>query len=376
MRILFLAYRDPTNPFNGGGDIYISELAKGCGKSGHKVTFLASKYRGAKEQENLGNLSVIRLGSKYTMFLSIFSYYFSHLRGNFDLIVEEVMGGPRIPFFAALYMKESIIGILQQRHKEIFRQQFSKPVAVLLSQLERFLALLYRNKKLVVNSEKTKEELRAIGYKPEKMYVIYPGIPNSILNVEIPPFSKRKQQVICLTKIRRYKLVDHAIRAMDNVCKTLPGSKLVVAGKTNDVEPKYETEIRQLVKELNLSSSVSFESNISENRKVELLKSSRALVLPSAIEGFSIVVIEANAFGTPAVTSDRVPAALNGKNAVVIPCFEVDSLSKAIISLLSDQKRWSGLSSGSFEFAKQFTWDASVYKFVSLIEKIGEEATT
>ena len=106
MKILFLAFRDPSNPFLGGGDIYINELAKGCASRGHSVTILSSKFPGSSTKEIVGNLKIIRLGSNFTTTIKTFVYYFMHLRGRFDIIVEEIMGGPRIPFFASLYMKK------------------------------------------------------------------------------------------------------------------------------------------------------------------------------------------------------------------------------------------------------------------------------
>ena len=135
-------------------------------------------------------------------------------------------------------MKKRLVGILQQRHKEIFRQQFSLPVATSLSILERFLVLLNKSNNLIVNSSKTQMELCAIGYKKENMFVVYPGLPNYFFHSNTPPFSSRKPMVICLTKIRRYKLIDDAIRAMQKVRETIPDCELVVAGRTNDFETK------------------------------------------------------------------------------------------------------------------------------------------
>ena len=152
MRVLFLASRDSSNPYNGGGDIYINELAKGYAKRGHAVTILSSSFPESKAEEYIENVRVIRLGSGFTMFLRVFVYYFRHLRGQFDVVVEEVMGGQRIPFFASLYMKERVVGILHQKHQELFRHQFSFPIASLLSLFERFLVLLYKDNQLIVNS--------------------------------------------------------------------------------------------------------------------------------------------------------------------------------------------------------------------------------
>jgi hypothetical protein len=136
MRILFLAFRDSFNPYLGGGDIYINKLARGCAERGHEVTILSSEFRKSASQEEVENVRIIRLGSGFTMSLRVFAYYFTHLRGQFDAVVEEIMGGPRIPFFTPLYAKERVVGILQQRHKEIFQRQFSFPIALFLSLLE------------------------------------------------------------------------------------------------------------------------------------------------------------------------------------------------------------------------------------------------
>ncbi len=371
MRILFLAFRDPSNPYVGGGDIYVNELAKGCAKRGHSVTIVSSRFPGSRKEESVEGVHVVRVGDGFTMFARLIKHYFLHLRGKFDLVVEEIMGGPRAPFFARLYMNERLVGILQQRHKEIFRHQFSYPIASLFASLERFLALLYKDKLVIVNSSRTRKDLSGIGFPEDRMRIVYPGLSEWFLTTASTGSFTRFPRVVCLTKIRRYKLIDYAVRAMKDVCKTMPSCELVIAGRTNDVEPNYEEELRGLVEDLDLSGNVTFRKDIGETEKIELLRTSRALVLPSAIEGFGIVVIEANACGTPAIVSDRVPAdaAVDGRNAIVVPCFDVGSLSKAILSLMSDEEKWLRMSKDSVEWAKKFTWDASLDTFITLIEK-------
>jgi len=82
------------------------------------------------------------------------------------------------------------------------------------------------------------------------------------------------------------------------------------------------------------------------------------------------VIIEANACKTPAIATDRVPAAVNGLNAIVVPCFNVDLLSKGMVCLLSNDKTWLRFSASSFEWAKKYTWVAAVNRFVALIDKV------
>jgi glycosyltransferase involved in cell wall biosynthesis len=372
MRILFLAFRDPSNPYAGGGDIYINELAKGCAKRGHSVTMVSSRFPGSKAEEFVEGVRIIRFGSGFTMLPKVFTHYFKHLRGKFDIVVEEIMGGPRIPFFACIYMKEKLVGILQQRHKEIFQHQFSFPVASFLAFLERLLALLYRGKVVIVNSSRTRRDLREIGFLESRMHIVYPGLQKWFFTVVNANFSARRPRVVCLTKIRRYKLIDCAVRAMKSVCKAVPNCELIIAGRTNDVESRYEEELRCLVEDLGLSNNVSFRKDISETEKIELLRTCRALVLPSAIEGFGIVVIEANACGTPAIVSDRIPkdAAIDGYNAIVFPCHDEESLSTAISSLVLDEVMWTKMSMKAKHFTGGFAWDRSVDRFAEVIKNV------
>jgi glycosyltransferase involved in cell wall biosynthesis len=371
LRILFLEFRDSRNPFIGGGDIYINKFAEGCARLGHNVTVISSCFPGSKNEEVVNDVHVIRVGkSGFSMFVKVFLYYFRYLRGNFDVVVEEILGGPRVPFFGSLYIKERVVGILQQRHKALFQHQFSFPIAFSLSLLERFLVLPYKNKSIVVNSLKTREDLGNIGYNRESLSIIHPGLPDwFFLASKLPSFCERPARVICLTKIRGYKLIDEAIRALKIVCKALPNCELVIAGRTNEVDPAYEEELRRQVIDLGLSNNVQFRKDISEKEKIELLSSSRVLVLPSVLEGFGIVVIEANACGTPVVVSDGVPAdaAVNNYNALVFPRHDIESMSKSILSLLSDEVRWTLMSSNSTLWIKRFSQTSSVEKFISVI---------
>jgi glycosyltransferase involved in cell wall biosynthesis len=371
LRILFLAFRDICNPFNGGGDIYLSELAKGCAKRGHDVTYISSRFRGSKADELVNGVHIIRFGSAFTMVFVLFFYYFMHLRGRFDVVVEDVLSGPRIPFFGGLYIRERTVGIIFQRQTELFHRQFSYMVAFVMSSVERLLALVYCRKIIVVDSLRVKKDLQAIGYKANKMTVVYPGVPDLFFTqTGLPSFSERPLQVLCLTKLRRYKLIEDAILAIKNVREILPNCLLVIAGRTNEMDLGYEEELHNLVNQLNLNESVRFIMDETFEEKIELLASSRVLILPSALEGFGIVVIEANAYGTPVVASDGVPAdsALNGYNAIVVPRNNIEAFSAAIYSLLTDKRRWNLMSQNSVEWATRFSWNSAVDRFLNVIK--------
>ena len=372
MKMLFLAFRDPLNPFCGGGDIYIAEIARGCAKRGHQVTFVSSSYQKSSKEENVNGIRVLRCGNGFTSFARILFLYFRRLRGRFDVVVEEIIGGQRVPFFSRLYVREPIVGIVQQRHKEIFRYQLPFALGLILSLIEPLFALLYRNRIIVVNSNRTLRDLRKIGFDEKRMRVVHPGIDDEFVSIPNRDISERTNQVICIAKARRYKLVHHAILAMRNVCEVLPASTLIIAGRSSDVDRVYEESLRKLADQLGLSGNVLFLKDISQTQKISLLSESKALVLPSAVEGFGIVVIEANACGTPAIVSDRIPedVAIDGYNALVVQCGAIDVLSRKILKLITDSETWATMSRNAVEWSRQFSWTRTVDKFLENLDDI------
>ena len=101
--------------------------------------------------------------------------------------------------------------------------------------------------------------------------------------------------------------------------------------------------------------------NISEKEKLELLKKALILIQPSPVEGFSIVVAEANSCGTPVVVSDGVPCDVvhNGYNGFVYHFGDIDTCADNIVKLIGDNDIWNNISENAYEWSKQFTWSSS-----------------
>ena len=98
------------------------------------------------------------------------------------------------------------------------------------------------------------------------------------------------------------------------------------------------------------------------------LSAAEVLVLPSEYEAFGIVLLEAAAAQTPVVAArvGGTPEAMSeGKNGLLVEYSDPVSLSKAIFTILDDEKLAKEMSTFGREFAKDFSWS----NIVNMLEK-------
>jgi len=375
LRFLFLAFRDLKNPAAVGGDFYLWELAKGLSRLGHSAAFVCSRFEGSRPSEIVDGVEVVRFAGGLSLPFRILNEYVKRFRGRVDVVVEEAIGGQRIPFLAGAYVREPLVAVWHQRHDKIFREQYPFPVAVVLSFFERFLARLYRSRTVVTPSKGAREKLMQLGFRRENLKVVYDGV-DEIFH-DAMPNEKREDLIVCLGKLRRYKRADHAILALERVVhQANRPCRLVIAGKVSEIDRGYVDGLHNLAERLRVADLVEFKVNIPEKEKLELLEKARVLVQPSPVEGFSIVVVEANRCGTPVVVSDGVPSdvVVNGHNGLVYPFGDVEALASAITELMKDDAIWNKMSKNAHEWAQQFNWERSVFTFQRILKLVNADS--
>src|SRR3989344_5240980 len=151
-------------------------------------------------------------------------------------------------------------------------------------------------------SEVTKKDLIEIFKIPEeKIKVVYLGYnkigeisPESILDLPEKFF-------FFVGAIKERKNVFGVVSAFGEYKKSGGDHKLVIAGNGSW---EYYEKILRFIKENNLSDSVIFLGQITDNNLSYLYKRAEALVYPSFIEGFGLPVLEAQDCGLPVITSN------------------------------------------------------------------------
>ena len=102
---------------------------------------------------------------------------------------------------------------------------------------------------------------------------------------------------IFMSRIAELKGVTFLIRVWAEL-NARPESRLVLCGPA---EEAYMVECKKLIRELDIKDRVLFLGTVTGEAKALLLKFAECLVLPSYSEGFPMAVLEALAYGTPAI---------------------------------------------------------------------------
>jgi glycosyltransferase involved in cell wall biosynthesis len=333
---------------------------------------VTSRYPGLGDSEIVDGVSVLRVkaGTRFARMLKNYYVYTRFFAGRTDIVVEEAEG-PQGPFFLKVFVREPIVLVWHQLGRKVFIGQFGEVLGRILSLLDYVYAGLYPESLVVVPSHRSSAELSKVR-RHQKILVVQPGLPALDDMLSIPERGSRRGAdglyLLTINKIRRYKALDHVIRAFGLLAWDFPSLKVVVGGIRDD--EGYERDLVALGEKL-APGRVSILTGLSPSEKERLIKGAYAFVLPSPVEGFSLATLEALAQGTPAVVSDGVPEDLvvDGYNGLRYPFGDLPMLAEKLRSLLTNAELRARLSSAGERTAKEFNWDRSAQSLIDSLEK-------
>lgn len=151
-----------------------------------------------------------------------------------------------------------------------------------------------------------------------------------------------------------YKGHREMIAVWPKVLACLPGAELRIVGD-GDLRP----ELEELVQRLGLERSVRFYGAVPHAQKEDLLRQCRALVLPSAGEGFGLVYLEAMRMGRPCIVStlDAGAEVVNPPEAgLAVDLHDPEQAASVVVRALTLDAEWERMSARAQErYESNFT---------------------
>jgi len=158
--------------------------------------------------------------------------------------------------------------------------------------------------------------------------------PVDLRSFDMPRVQRAKSQVLYLGWIVKSKGVYDLLDAVPAVLQSFPDARFIFAGN------KEVSELRDLVERRGLQASVDVPGWVDGMRRIDLLRGSTLLVLPSYTEGLPNVILEAMATRLPVITTPvgAIPSVLtDGETSIFVEPGNPRSITNAILKLLGDE---------------------------------------
>ncbi|WP_433530390.1 glycosyltransferase family 4 protein [Micromonospora sp. CA-263727] len=376
--VLFLNWRDTTNPEGGGSEVYLERIAAELVTAGHRVTLLCAAHENAGPADTTDSgVRVLRRGSRMTVYLRA---ALTCLAGRFGLgplsrrglgrpdLVVDVCNG--VPFFAPLYAGRPVIALVHHVHREQWPVVFGPWMCRLGWWIESWLAVrLYRRCRYVTVSEASRAELTTLGVDAERIDVI----PNGTSPVTGPALPRTPHpSLLVLGRLVPHKRVEIALRTVAELAGELPELELVVAG-----QGWWEEPLRALCGSLGITDRIRFAGFVSEAEKHALLCSAWLALTPSVKEGWGLTIVEAAARSTPTVAfryaGGVAEAMIDTETGLLVD--DEPEFTAVVRELLADDVRRKAMGEAALAHAARFTWAATGARFAQLVARTTARAS-
>lgn len=378
--ILSLSWRDIKSPTAGGAEVQTHQMLSKVDMSKYRVVHIAAQYEGLPEDEVIDEVQYIRKGSIYSVIWYAFLYYKKN-RKCIDYVLDQCNTHR---FFTPFWVKrKKRIFYIHQLTREIWDINLKAPLNVIGKAMENPCLWIYRKDYTIALSNSTRKDLLNIGFDANKV-MIFP-VAMQIEPWEISEFLPKENNPT-FTYVGRYveyKGIDAAVEAVGLLRKKYPNSKLWILGKKN--EDYVEQKIAPLCMTYGMSlgekkdnADVVCWGFVSEEKKLELLSRTTALVFPSNREGWGIPISEAAYVGTPSIVYDSEglrDAVDEGKAGYLCKEKSAKGLLAEMNDVIENKERYEKMREAAYQFSKEYL-DLDISRLLEkLLERMERETT-
>ncbi|MDR0900589.1 MAG: glycosyltransferase family 4 protein [Methanobrevibacter sp.] len=307
MKIAFVTEYFPKSKdrdIKGGAEVAAFNEAYYLSKN-NEITVLTSFEEGMERETNIGNIKVIACGKKrsYTQKGS-FKNRLTFMKAAYDIgkkmDFDIVVGYNFITYISAWKIAKKLNIPCVARYHDVWINNWIKNIGIfgIFGEImERYI--LSRDLSLIIAvSNFTAENLEKFVPK-EKIAVVHNIVEFD--KVESPKY--HDTTISCVSRLVEYKRIEDLILAMNILVRDFPDLKCKIVG-TGQMKEK----LIAIIEENHLNDNITLCGFVEKHEDVlKVINSSHIFVLPSEVEGFGIVVVEALGCEVPFVASNIPP---------------------------------------------------------------------
>jgi glycosyltransferase involved in cell wall biosynthesis len=367
MRILVLNWQDLKNPFAGGAEVHLHEIFRRLVARGHEVTLFCSSFAGALDEETVDGIHVKRKGGRSLFnYIVPLEYYLRFRQERYDIVVDDMN---KIPFFTPWFVKEPLLAIAHHFFGATIFREASPLAASYVYAAERLARSAYRKTPTAVVSKSTKQELLAYGFEEENLFFVENAVDHEKHRpLGTPPSTA--PLIGYVGRVKKYKSIDHLLRAFKIVRATKPDVRLAIVGDGDS-----RASLEELARSLQVNDAVTFTGYLPLEEKVKLINQMYLVVNTSSKEGWGLTVTETNACGVPVIASN-VPglrdAVIDGTTGWLYEYGNIQELASKMILLLDNPRQRSEFAAAGLRYAKTFSWESSADTMVQALRTVIE----
>lgn len=372
MNILWLTWKDAQHPAAGGAELVASEICRRLLADEHHVTMLTCGYKDAPSEETLNGIHVIRVGNnRYSHSFQSLMYYIRHLRGRFDLLIEEVNGGA--PYFSVLFAGQTKrLMLYHQLARVNWLYEIRHPLSYagyygLVPMATKVVAR--SGAPVVTVSESSRQTLAEHGFPVNDIHIISEGIAvkplESIANVR----KFANPTLLSLGAMRAMKRTLDQVAAFEIAKRQIPNLQLKIAGSA---ETKYGEQVLSRIVVSPFKDSIEYLGRVSTPTKLALMQHAHLIMQTAIEEGWGLTITEAASQGTPAVAYSVAglrDSVKHGRTGLITP-ERPAALANGITTALRDPDAYEAMRRNGWEWSKQITFDQCYQDFMRVVQAL------
>ena len=355
MRIVFNASRDLVHPHAGGSEVYVDHVMQGLHDRGHDVHLCVG---GPVGPHSYGASSG---GGTFSQYLRAPARTLRRHR-HVDLVVDVANG---MSYYSPMVRSAPTICLVHHIHTSMWAEWFSPPVAAFGRFLEqRMMPLAYRNSTFVTVSDSTRMELESLGVAGNQIRVVHNA---TVVPAEPVATTDPDPLFVAVGRLVPHKQFHLLLEQWPKVREAI-GGRLVIVG-----EGPERARLEPL-----LTDGATLVGKVGDDERDQLLARATALIHPSHVEGWGLVVMEAAAQGTPTIGFD-VPGI---RDSVVHDstgwlCDDVEDMTSRWIETVTRPQDLLAASTAARSRSHEFGLENTVAAFeAAALEAVATESTT